>query len=143
MKFLKYFILASVFIMSSCSKNDEVPESKDLSYDNSILGNWKLVEAYISSGGPQYWVDIESGEEITFLSNGSFESNRFPECTTGEFSIESNELFLTYTCDGFTTGIENPEGAITYKLTFKSNYLILTPTSVICFEGCSYKYKRI
>jgi hypothetical protein len=143
MKYLKYFILASVFIMSSCSKNDEIPESKDLSYDHSILGNWKLVEAYISSGGPQYWVDIESGEEITFLSNGSFESNRFSECKTGEFSIKSNELFLTYTCDGFTSGMENPEGAITYKLTLKSNYLILTPTSVLCFEGCSYKYKRI
>lgn len=137
MKFLKYFILASVFIMSSCSKNEEIPESKNFSYDQSILGDWKLVEAYISSGGPQYWVDIESGEEITFLSDGSFESNRFSECKTGEFSIESNELFLTYTCDGFSSR------AITYKLTFESNYLILTPTSVVCVEGCIYKYKRI
>ncbi|GHA51709.1 hypothetical protein GCM10007103_35190 [Salinimicrobium marinum] len=129
--------------MSSCSKNEEISERKDLTFDHSITGNWKLVEAYISSGGPQYWVDIENGEEFTFLSNGSFESNKFSECTTGDFLVESKELFLNYNCDGFTSGFETPEGAITYRFTFEDNYLILTPTSVVCVEGCSYKYKRI
>ena len=143
MKYLLYFVLASVFFISSCSTNYDTLESKDFSAnDNSIIGNWKLVEAYISSGGPQYWVNVENGEEITFTSDELFSSNRFSECTNGDFSIESNELFLNYSCNGFTTGFENPEGAITYKITFESNYLLLTPTSVICTEGCSYKYIR-
>lgn len=143
MKYLYYLVLASFFLMVSCSKNNDILENQDLSLLNvSILGNWKLVEAYISAGGPQYWINIENGEEITFLSNGSFSSNRFSECTTGVFSIESNELILDYNCSGFITEFENPEGAITYKLAFESNTLILTPTSVICIEGCSYKYIR-
>ncbi|RKS42494.1 hypothetical protein BC962_3283 [Gillisia mitskevichiae] len=143
MRYLLYFVLASVLIMSSCSNNYDTLETEDLSAENDpIIGKWKLVEAYISSGGPQYWVNIENGEEFTFTSNGLFSSNRFSECTNGDFSIESNELILNYSCNEFTTGFENPEGAITYKITFESNYILLTPTSVICFEGCSYKYVR-
>tara|TARA_R100000935_G_scaffold18989_1_gene36605 strand:+ start:164 stop:598 length:435 start_codon:yes stop_codon:yes gene_type:complete len=143
MRYLLYFVLASFFLISSCSTNSDTLESKDFSSkDNPIIGNWKLVEAYISSGGPQYWVNIENGEGITFTSDGLFSSNRFSECTNGEFSIELNELFLNYSCSGFTTGFENPEGAITYTMTFESNYLLLTPTSVTCIEGCSYKYIR-
>ncbi len=138
-----YFILAFVFCMFSCSNNNDTIVSQDLSVkDDPIIGKWKLVEAFISSGGPQYWVDVENGEEITFTSDGLFSSNRFSECTNGDFSIESNELFLNYSCNGFTTGFENSEGAITYKITFESNYFLLTPTSVICIEGCSYKYIR-
>jgi hypothetical protein len=129
--------------MSSCSENNETLESKDISAtEEPIIGNWKLVEAYISSGGPQYWVNIENGEEFTFSSSGLFSSNKFSECTTGDFSVELNELSLNYNCNGFKTGFENSEGAITYKITFESNYLLLTPTSVICFEGCTYKYIR-
>lgn len=143
MKYLLYFVLASVFSISSCSKNYDALESKDFSMkDDPIIGEWKLVEAYISSGGPQYWVDIEDGTEYIFSSNGTFLSNNFSECTIGDFSIVSNELFLYYRCNGFTTRFENPEGAITYTVTFESNYLLLTPTSVICFEGCSYKFIR-
>lgn len=41
------------------------------------------------------------------------------------------------------TGFENSEGAITYEITFEANYFFLTPTSVICIEGCSYKYENI
>ncbi len=122
--------------------NDEI-DSRGIDSENPIIGNWKLVEASISSGGPQYLVAVENGEEFNFLSTGIFISNRSSECTSGIFSIESNELILKYDCDGFITGVENPEGAITYTITYESNYLILIPTSVICTEGCSYKYEKI
>lgn len=143
MKYLSYIALACIIFLTSCSKNTDTMESRNLSLlDNPILGKWQLVEASISSGGPQYWVTIENGEEFTFSSDGSFVSDRFSECTTGDFSVESNELLLNYNCNGFTTEYENSEGAITYKITFESNYLLLTPMSVLCIEGCSYKYKR-
>lgn len=80
---------------------------------------------------------------MEFFSNGIFSSNKYFACTSGNFSIELHKLILNYDCKGFTTGLENSEGAITYEVTFEANYFFLTPTSVICIEGCSYKYEKI
>ena len=111
--------------------------------ESLIVGKWKQTKAYISSGGPQYWVDTEDGEEIEFFENGTFSSNRFSECTTGNFSIVENKLLLKYKCIGFSTEAENDDGFITFNLEFFSDYFILTPTSgPICIEGCSYKYQK-
>ncbi|WP_117883483.1 hypothetical protein [Aureibaculum luteum] len=108
-----------------------------------LEGKWKQNEAYISAGGPQYWVDLENGEEIEFYNDGTFSSNNFTECSTGSFSIDDNKLFLEYDCDGFETPSENENGIITYDIEMYSKYFILTPTSgPICIEGCSYKYQR-
>ena len=141
MKNIIKFEIASLLIILSfgCDKSDDA----GIDSENSIIGSWKLAEAYLSSGGPQYWVTIESGEEFKFLNNGIFSSNKYSECISGNFSTELNKLILNYDCNGFTTGFENSEGAITYEITFESNYFLLTPTSVICIEGCSYKYKKI
>ena len=129
--------------MSSCSKKDDTLVIKDFSgKDEPIIGKWKLVEAFISDGGPQYWVNVENGEEITFTGDGLFSSNRFSECTKGDFSIELNELYLNYNCEGFTSGMENSEGLITCNIAFESNDLLLTPTSLICIVGWNYKYIR-
>lgn len=137
---IKFGIASLLMILSfGCDNYDDA----GIVSENSIIGSWKLVEAYISSGGPQYWVTIENGEEFKFLSNGIFSSNKYAECTGGNFSSEFNKLILNYDCNEFTTGFENSEGAITYEITFESNYFLLTPTSVICIEGCSYKYKKI
>ena len=135
-KILYVFIL--VFSFYSCNTDDQI----DLKGSN-LVGEWKLSEAYISAGGPQYWVDIENGEEIRFFRNGTFISDRFKECSTGFFSIKKEELVLTYSCSEFHPITENEEGFITYKLELSSNYFILTPTSgPICIEGCSYKYRK-
>lgn len=133
--------LGAIFLLTilslGCDDNDF------LDNDNPILGKWKLAEASISSGGPQYIVPIDDGEEFTFSNNGTFSLNRHPECTSGSFSIKSNELILKYNCPGFTTGVENSNGAITYSIILEEDYFILAPTSVTCIEGCSYTYKRI
>ena len=137
---LKLGITSLLIILSlGCDNNDDA----GIDIEHSIIGSWKLVEAYISSGGPQYWVTIENGEELEFFSNGIFSSNKYFACTSGNFSIELHQLILNYDCNGFMTGFENSEGAITYEITFEANYFFLTPTSVICIEGCSYKYENI
>lgn len=145
MKYVLYFIVATSVLVSSCSKNDQDIETKDLTAKyKPIFGKWKQVGAFISSGGPQYWVDVDNGEELTFSSDGGFSSNRFSGCTNGDFEIESDELKLSYNCDGFESGFENSEGFITYIITFESDYFLITPTSgAICTDGCSYKYIRI
>lgn len=133
-------LLAVLLLFTACDKNSSGPINAD---EVSIAGTWILTEAYISTGGPQYWTDVEDGEEITFFDDGTFASNRFSECETGNFSMTDNELLLEYDCNGFDVVSENEEGLITYALELFSDYFILTPTSgPICIEGCSYKYEK-
>ena len=136
----KKFLLVLTLLFIACDKSDEEPTAADYP---SIIGKWQLTEAYISSGGLQYWTDVENGEEIDFFENKIFSSNRFAECTTGHFSITKNELCLEYDCSGFNPISENEKGYISYSIEFYKGYLILTPTSgPVCIEGCSYKYEN-
>lgn len=140
MKF-KFDVIATLLFFVACNETMDEPITAD---ESLIAGNWKQTEAFISAGGPQYWIAVENGEEIEFFENGTFSSDRFTECIVGNFSINENKLLLEYNCTGFKTQSENEEGFITYELEFYSNYIILTPTSgPICIEGCSYKYQNI
>ena len=132
-------IAVSIILLFGCSPD----HGEEINSDNSILGKWKLVEARISDGGPMYPVIVKDGDEYKFSENGVFTSTIYPECSGGNFKAQEEELTLNYDCDGFNNRHENEEGAITFKMTFESGYLILIPTSVICIEGCSYKYKRL
>jgi hypothetical protein len=58
-KFKSTFLLT--IILFGCISNED---STVLNSENSILGIWKLVEASIRSGGPQYLVTVENGEEF-------------------------------------------------------------------------------
>ncbi|ALJ03719.1 hypothetical protein APS56_00495 [Pseudalgibacter alginicilyticus] len=141
MKYKTYLITALFSIFFACDENmDELI----IANETLIAGTWELTEAHISAGGPQYWIDIENGEEIEFFENGTFTSNRYLECTQGSFSIDENNLSLKYECDDFSSDSENEDGFITYNLKFYSHYFILTRTSgAICIEGCSSKYQSI
>ncbi|OBQ56416.1 hypothetical protein JJL45_13680 [Tamlana sp. s12] len=135
----KYSFLLLLLILINCEKSNEPL----ISEETLIVGKWELTEAYISAGGPQYWIDVENGHDINFLENGTFTSSRFTECTTGNFSINENKLLLKYNCQDFHSESENEQGYITYDLEFYSDYFIVSPTSgPICNEGCSYKYQK-
>lgn len=139
MKLQLCFIGALLFFIA-CEKTMDEPITSE---ESSLVGEWEQTKAYISSGGPQYWIDVENGEIIEFFENGTFSSNRFTDCNSGNFSIEEDELLLEYKCFGFNSESENEEGLITFRLEFFSDYFILTPTSgPICIEGCSYKYQK-
>ena len=138
MKFYFYLVAYLLFFIA-CDKSVDEPIIAD---ESLLVGKWEQTEAFISAGGPQYWIDIENGEVIEFFENGTFSSDRFSECTTGNFLIEETILNLEYNCTGFNSGFENEEGFITFEMEFYSNYFILTPTSgPNCTEGCSYKYQ--
>jgi len=135
----KLSILALLLIFIGCDVENE-PQNAN---EELLNGKWKNTEAFISSGGPQYWVDVDNGEEIQFLSNDTFSSNRYTECTRGTFSIEDSTLTLKYACPGFDPTAANEEGLITFSIAYESNAFLLTPTSgPICIEGCSYKYQK-
>lgn len=133
-------LLSGCFFMLSCSTEDEdFPFSSDM-----LIGKWKYTEAYISAGGPHYWVSVDGGEEIEFFINGTFISNRFSDCSSGTYLIDDGNLSLKYECSGFVSGAENENGFITSRLEGKSSYFLLTATSgPICIEGCKSKYVRL
>lgn len=135
MRNLIYILIFSFF---SCN-SDESGQFENF----ELIGKWKLTKAFISAGGPQYWVTVEDGEEFVFFKDGTFNSSRYDECTSGTFSTEPNRLFLRYNCEGFESESENTKGFVTFDLKYESDSFVATPTSgPVCIEGCSYRYDR-
>lgn len=132
-------IFCFVLTISGCSNDDE-----NIKDENSIVGTWKLIEVYDDPGdGSGSWNSVENGYTYNFSLNGQFTSTRFSECNSGNYSINSNELTLDFDCDGFTTGIEDPEGTFIENYTFELNRIILVPTYLNCTEGCGWKFEKI
>lgn len=128
------------FLLSNCSIDADDKEIDDL----SLVGTWQLVETYMDPGdGSGTWQPVEDGFMYTFYSDGNFISNKFRECTTGNYSIEGNKLILDYDCEGFTTGLEEPEGVFIEEISYIPGFILLDPVYVRCIEGCGYKYKKI
>ena len=126
-------------ILVGCSNNDE-----NIDTDKSIVGNWKLIEIYIDPGdGSGNWNPVEDGYTYNFSENGEFTSTRFSECSTGEYSIDSNQLTLEFDCNGFTAGIEEPEGTFIEDYFFESNTVIFVPIYLNCIEGCGWKFEKV
>lgn len=138
LKFSIFFLLSLTFAACSNDDNRDLPKSND-----SIVGDWQLTEALISSGGEQEWVTIEDGAYYQFNENGDFTSNHFSECATGEYSLESGLLSLNYTCENFQSQNENEDGIISYNVDLEKGEMLLNPQSFICTEGCTYKFQRV
>lgn len=141
MKKLLKLGMISCFVLTlfGCSNDDE-----NIKDENSIVGTWKLIEVYNDPGdGSGSWNSIENGYTYNFSVNGEFTSTRFSECSSGNYSINSNKLTLDFDCDGFTAGIENPEGTFIENYTFESDRIILVPTYLNCDEGCGWKFEKI
>lgn len=83
---------------------------------------------------------IENGPLYHFGHDGSLTvSTDFDiSCHEGTYKLDEEELVFTYGCDMGDT--PNP---FTYHITFEEDYMVLRPKSIVCMEGCSYKYKKI
>ncbi|WP_303319002.1 hypothetical protein Q4Q34_19415 [Flavivirga abyssicola] len=131
--------VVAVFLvcLTGCSSSEQ--KLNNPTDDNAIFGKWKLVEQYMSVGGPQFKVDVENGAEYSFLNNGIFVSDHLLDCTEGKFEFESDTLNLMYNCDKF----KKYEKGISYRASLESDVLTLTPITIICMDGCSYIFKKI
>jgi hypothetical protein len=129
-----FFIPVLIFTLLSCSKSDN-----DNSIEPSVVGKWKQIELYNSDGGSSpNWHTVTNGYTIEFLSNGTFNSTKHTECSTGKYTISSiNEITLTYDCTNFTNKyIEKQENLTNAQL-------ILKPAYMNCDEGCSVKFTKV
>ncbi|QBN20184.1 hypothetical protein [Flavobacterium nackdongense] len=129
-----FYLAILYFSALSCSKSEG-----DNSTKPSVVGKWKQIELYNSDGGSSpSWHTITNGYTIELLSNGTFNSTKHSECTTGSYTISStNEISMTYNCSGFTNNfIEKIE-------TITNTQLILKPIYINCDEGCSVKFAKL
>ena len=109
MKYLFYFVLASFFVMCSCSKDNDTLESKDLTL-NIYSQTWKLIKmtgslvGYQSVGQDMAWQEI-----YVFKADGTFLKTRITEG-------ESESAFGSYTFDNdnqnFLLDYDNPNNTI-------------------------------
>ena len=136
-----YIILTITFTLVSCSENDEnLSEPQEV----SLIGQWQLIEVFLPSGnGTDSWNTIDNGYTYNFNANTTFTSDRFSECDNGFFIYKDNLLTLDYSCEGFTTGIESPEGTFIENISFDGGNMILVPTYKDCTEGCGWKFRKV
>ncbi len=127
-------LIIFVFFFFSCSSNDsETNQQKE-----SLIGTWQYVEfegiIYEADGGVSYGHSIENGYTYNFAESNILISNRF-SCN-GTYQYDSEILTLIFDCS------ENQQVS-TYDVSFENNFLILTPNPSSCYEGCSYKYRKL
>lgn len=127
-----YLILTLILSLSltvGCRDNEETTEKK-------IIGVWKLTEAKISNGGSSTWTPVIDGYTIMLNDNGTYQTTQIPECNSGTYNIDKNNIISFVNSCGNTT-IPN-----SYKIvSFEENILILNGT--FCIEDCNEKFSRI
>lgn len=135
----KIVLILSMLYLLGCSKNELTPLKKQ------ILGTWQLAEYCISPGNgnctPQPATVIYT-QTLKFRKNGSFiekipEPGKFqtPIVSSGEFQIVTDgKIKLKF--DDRTTFTEEVQWG--YELSGDS--LTILP---LCFEGCSYTFRRL
>ena len=132
-----FLILSIFFFITGCSE-EEIKQQ-----ESSIYGTWQLTEEYIVSGVNGNWIEIQNGYTFSIESNNVFSSTEFQECAQGIVVISDTQIVFKYECEGFTIGIEFPEGEFSYKYSFVGNKLSLNPNFMNCDEGCGYRFTRI
>ncbi|MDT0688382.1 lipocalin family protein [Salegentibacter sp. F188] len=135
---LQLIALLLLFLFSGCESDDkEQLKVLDLTTTN-LVGTWKLSESYVSPGGETSWQAVEDGSSYTFTNEGTFTSDFYENCTEGEYTVDGDNLTLTYTCEELEEGHE-VWNRVVYSLTEKE--LILR--GIGCTEACLYKYKKM
>lgn len=135
----KIVLLLSVLYLLGCNEQELTPE------EERILGTWQLVEYCVSPGNgncsPQAATAVRT-QTLEFRKNGSFiekipEPGKFqtPLVSSGEFQIVTPGK-IRFTFDDRATFTEEVQWS--YELS--GNRLTILP---LCFEGCSYTYRRL
>lgn len=126
-------ILTLIFLSTGCSNDDKKLDT------SNIVGTWKHYEEYDNFK----WNKVDGGYTYTFNANGTFKSTRFTECIKGKYTVASDKLTLDYDCDEFTTQVESPPATYVENYKLEKGYMYLTPTYLVCFEGCTSKFRKI
>lgn len=139
----KVFSVFIFLILFSCSE-DDTENLKELPLIvQNLSGTWQLNGSKISSGGPlpDKFTTIENGEIFLFELDMTYElRNGLNQnlISAGEFTITNNDLVLTPNQGDMI------EPYSFYVDVINDSEIIWSPAgSVICIEGCLYRYIKL
>lgn len=129
-----FLIFLSLGVLFSCEK-EENPVNEP---ENTLIGNWKLIETLADPGdGSGTFNTVQSNKIITFENDGIITSNG----NLCDMSIDSdNATSGTYSITDMTfssSDCSNPD----YHFTFEENGNILI-IDYPCIEPCRAKYEK-
>jgi hypothetical protein len=124
-----FFVLAMVM---SCNQHH-----KESTPSNSLFGEWKFTDHYVSIGGPGEWRKTEEKDAFTI---------RFKE--DGRLSYSANFPFADSAYDNFSFSgdritVISPQGRTTEWPVHKLEADLLELSMMNCIEGCAYRLKRV
>ena len=133
------YLLALLMVVLSCNKKPDVQEDGYVYISGSGLGGkWLAKEKYVSAGGGPIPVNLPREQWFTmeFKSDSSFTySANFPK---------TDSLFSQYSLSGFyinvTSTVNTKRDSWIYEFMPDGN---LDLSLFRCFEGCSYRLRRI
>ena len=126
MKYLTHLLFIAVILSASaCNKNSISPRLKT---DANLPGKWKVAGNMISSGGPMYFVPVDSKDYVNFNTDGSMDGSAFPGFI---FYAIKDTLKISMAKANMVTHRD-------YYYKIKSDSLILSPVGPpFCIEGCA------
>ena len=131
-----------LFILSGCNDHENNRQQNP----PSIYGIWQLIESYSDPGrtGEGKWIKTNDEYSYEILINGTFNSTKYNECSTGLYSIskEKKTISFTFSCDDFDP-CEASSVLCNESFSFDNQYLILIPNYLQCDEGCAHKFEKI
>ncbi|MBC6410805.1 MAG: hypothetical protein GDA42_10195 [Ekhidna sp.] len=137
-------ILSMLLFVTGCGEE----EPKQQLDATSIYGTWQLIEQWLGNVGDVSvnWIDVSNGYTMSLMKNNSFSSTEFTVCqnsvNNGNFTLSQNEstnlIEISFQCAS-----TNNQLTRTYAHFFENEYLMLSPYSNPCAEGCSFKYEKI
>ncbi|WP_210465204.1 hypothetical protein [Rufibacter roseolus] len=132
------FLLVLLFLSAfQCQHQEDIKPS--LGKKDIVIGRWQLVEYFMSVGGPGYWTKADAAKPIIieFKADGEYISGS-GDCS-GQYTVTTGQdIIIKVSC---SVG-HLKQSELTGKI-LPSGELSIVPTSPMCIEGCSYKYKRI
>ncbi len=115
----------------------------DIEQPDNLLGLWQLEATFFGLSNGNQWNAIENGYIYQFKEDETFYSNKFSECSTGDYILTNNTLTLVYNCEDFSTALGDPPATFVEYYNFEDGFLLLSPAYLNCDEGCLYKFKRL
>ncbi len=139
MKTLTYISLLFLFVLNACDKK-ETP----LSPEEQLIGKWKLIKFCEGGASGEFFTcnDVIDGHILSLdgQNNFLFIGNNNPNCSSGSFEVNNDQLILYYNNTECINGLEK----FTYYFKLSNNELELGEAleNTQCIEGCLYIYKK-
>ena len=146
MKYLFYSVLASLFVISSCSKDNDTLESRDLTL-NDFPQTWKLIKMTGSlEGSESVGPEMAWQENYVFNSDGTFLKTRITEgeseSASGSYVFENDNQSFILDYDQINSIIGSCNSDAEEHLYFNEDSKILLSNWWAC-DGPGLFYERI